>query len=273
VKTFGGMTTTTDAATVLSNQLPQTASGTSYNPDGSTSRLIINLPKTAFNSIDWWGEGDPARSGVIPNQTGCVNGVNADGSTDDVGPQGERFNGALVVTIIKADTPADALELNVPGQPKYGWRVKVTAAPNPFAQWVLGEYTMFWHHPNGKCYMDSGWVPNPPQDFSGSTRASTRAPNSADPTGGTFGSGSGSGSGGSGTGGGTGSTSTTTTITLDDGTTITQTITLNADGTVTVTIVGPNGTQVYTVPPATGGKERDNRIKSGRLSWKELIQP
>ena len=117
-------------------------------------RLIINLPKTAFNSIDWWGEGDPPRAGVIPNQTGCVNGVNDDGSTDDVGPKGERFNGALTVTIIKHDTPADALELNVPGEPEYGWRVKVTAAPNPFAQWVLAEYTMFWHHPNGECYND-----------------------------------------------------------------------------------------------------------------------
>jgi len=153
-----------------------------YNPDGTSFRLIINLPVTAFNSIDWWGEGDPPRAGVIPNQTGCVNGVNDNGSTDDVGPNGERFNGALTVTIIKHDTPADALELNVPGEPEYGWRVKVTAAPNPFAAWVLAEYTMFWHHPNGECYNDATWVPDPPlEDETGTP--DPRPSGTADPTG------------------------------------------------------------------------------------------
>ena len=70
----------------------------------------------------------------------------------------------------------------MPGQPKYGWRVKVTAAPNPFAQWVLGEYTMFWHHPNGECYNDVTWVQNPPlEDESGTP--SPRPSGTADPIG------------------------------------------------------------------------------------------
>jgi hypothetical protein len=185
VKTFQGLAgPETDPATMLAALTTFTAPGSSYNPDGSTVRLIINLPKTAFNSIDWWGAGGDGqpRAGVIPNQTGCVNGVNDDGSTDDVGPQGQRFNGALTVTFIKADTPASAIELNVPGDVRFGWRLKVTAAPNPFLLYVLGEYTLFWHHPNGKCYNGAGWVPNPPLEAESGT-PDARPSGTADPIG------------------------------------------------------------------------------------------
>ena len=41
---------------------------------------------------------------------------------------------------------------------RYGWRVK---AAN-FTTYVLAEYTLFWHHPNGKCYGEADWVPDPP---------------------------------------------------------------------------------------------------------------
>ncbi len=47
-------------------------------------RLIINLPDTAFQSFNWWGNGD-VRSGVIPTQTGCVNSVSAVGVTKTLG--------------------------------------------------------------------------------------------------------------------------------------------------------------------------------------------
>ncbi len=54
------------------------------------------------------------RAGLIPTQTGCVNGVNFDGSDQTPGLNGERLNGALTIQIIKPNTPADALELNGP---------------------------------------------------------------------------------------------------------------------------------------------------------------
>jgi uncharacterized repeat protein (TIGR01451 family) len=182
VKTFGGLAgPSTDATTVLAG-LPVYTRPAAYNPDGSSMRLIINLPRTAFNSIDWWGTGGDgvARSGAIPTQTSCVNSVNATtGATGTTGPQGERFDGALTVQIVKSTTPASALELNVAGDPRYGWRVKTGT---DFVNYVLAEYTLFWHHPNGKCYGQSGWVPNPPLE-SESGIPDPRPSGTADPTG------------------------------------------------------------------------------------------
>src|SRR5262249_49839543 len=61
----------TDAAALI-NAMP------SYQRGSTLERLIVNLPKTAFNSIDWWtakgGSGaGTVRAGMIPTQTGCVN--------------------------------------------------------------------------------------------------------------------------------------------------------------------------------------------------------
>jgi hypothetical protein len=252
-----------------------TLSGTSfvdtlptYSRDTLKS-LILALPLTAFESKDW-GTGD-IRSGLIPTATGCVH-ANKYGGTDAAPTYGAWMNGALTIQIVEASVKDDNIRLNVAGDPKMGYRLKNDAASQAKQ---IAEYTMFWHHPSGKCYGDVGWVANPAQDFSGKGTGQTRAPNSADPREGTFGSaGGGTATGGGTVGtGGTSGTSTTTTITLADGTVLTQTITTNVDGSVTVTLVGPDGTTTVTFPPATGGQEKDNRLKSGRLSWKELIRP
>ena len=52
---------------------------------------------------------------------------------------------------------------------------------------MLAEYTTFWHHPNGKCYGQAGWVPNPPEDLDSGGNGSAPAAGSADPTDGSFG--------------------------------------------------------------------------------------
>ena len=39
----------------------------------------------------------------------------------------------------------------------------------------LAQYALYWHHPNGKCYGDAGWVKNPPQDMTGSDAAAKTA--------------------------------------------------------------------------------------------------
>jgi hypothetical protein len=171
VKTYGNLASQTDAATLLAG-LPV------YTP-ATITNLIYNLPLDAFFTKDWWGDGGAARAGLIPTQTGCVNKVDMTGLSIPPGPNGERHNGALTIQLIKAGTPAGALELNhselkhhtitgdagtdisLAERVKYGWRVKLA----DFNQYVLAEYTSFWHHPNGKCYGVIGWLQNPPQDL------------------------------------------------------------------------------------------------------------
>ncbi len=187
------------------NQVP------TYNQN-SIDSLAINMPPDAFAQKDWWGGalGLPAdvRVGLHPTQTGCVN--KSAGSTDGnmyqpvippttltatgngtlgygagttaVTATGVRHNGALVIQIIKDDTPNSAIEMSVPGQPQYGWRVKSASV----STYVLAEYTTFWHHPNGKCYGVLGWTKLAPQDL-GSGSAVTPAAGSTDPKVGAFG--------------------------------------------------------------------------------------
>ena len=55
---------------------------------------------------------------------------------------------------------------------------------------------------------------------------------------------------------------------------MTQTTSKNADGSFTVTRVFSNGTtDTFTIPPNSGGKQADNRPKTGRVSWREMIRP
>ena len=128
------------------------------------SRMAESLGRHGFNSINWWGAGGIVRAGVIPTQTGCVNGVSAIGVTDTPGPLGERSNGALTIQLIDPNTPELALEMNGSDY-RSGWRVNGAN----FMTYVLAEWTVFWHHPNGKCYGQAGWVPNPPQEVESGT--------------------------------------------------------------------------------------------------------
>ena len=226
----------------------------------SINSLAINMPVDTFAQKDWWGGalGLPAdvRVGLHPTQTGCVKA--SAGSTDGnmyqpvippatvtatgngtlgYGPgttaataTGVRHNGALVIQIIKDTTPNSAIEMSVPGQPQYGWRVKSASV----STYVLAEYTTFWHHPNGMCYGVPGWTKLAPEDLAPGPTPLTKAIGSADPKIGAF--------------GGTvatvvGSTVTyapvTTTVNNSNGTTtttiVTVTVKTNTDGSTTTT--------------------------------------
>lgn len=268
VKDYGGLATAASATAALAG-LPSYTRGTT-TPIGT---LAWKLPLDAFKSKDWWGDGQPTRAGLIPTQTGCVKKVNADGGDPRPGPNGERHNGALTVQIIKGDMPASALELNwATGGAKYGWRVKQSV----FTTWVLAEYTMFWHHSNGKCYGDAGWVANAPEDVgSSSVTRSTRAAGSADPTDGAFVAAP----------AGVTVTGTTTTVsgnvttivvTYSDSKTETTVITVNSNGTESVSMTdraGTNSTGVRMSSGALGQANEEVLQGSRRLNWRELVRP
>ena len=184
VKTYNNLASETNATTLLA--------GLPIYSRNTVNTLVFNLPMDAFKSKNWWGTGgdDMARAGLMPTQTGCVNRVNADGSMPGNSgrgarePNGERFNGALTIQIIKASTPASALEVNHNGSDvRYGWRVKIPE----FRNYVIAEYTAFWHHPNGACYGQVRWVANAPEVVSRSTPpAAGSTQTGADPKDGIF---------------------------------------------------------------------------------------
>lgn len=243
------------------------ASRTTYKRNSTGFTLILALPLDAFQSKDWAGTGD-VRAGLVPSQTGCVQSSKGAG-TSGTGPW---MNGALTIQVVKATTPDSAVEYSVAGDPTMGYRLKkdATSQANQLAQ-----YTIFWHHPNKKCYGDAGWVKNPPQDTSGSdAKVAAAAPGADDPKAGLFGD-PGGVSGGGGTGGGSvGGPTSTVTYTFADGSSVTQTTTQNADGSVTVTrVYSYGGTESFTIPPNSGGKQADTRAKTGRVSWREMIRP
>jgi Tfp pilus tip-associated adhesin PilY1 len=263
IRYYGGMTETTDASSMLAAQPSYTLA--------TVQTLTFNLPMDAFASKDWWRDGGAVRSGLIPTTTGCVNKVNADGSTPTLGPNGERHNGAFTVQIIKAETPDSAIELNYPGGgARYGWRVKAGLVNT----YVLAEYTVFWHHPNGKCYGGSGWVQNAPQDFDGRSRIKAGDPGSADPRDGSFGtlpkkvtlvSTTTSVSG----------NVTTIVLTYSDGKTHRTVSTELADGSEQVATTDRDGKTTTSTRAAPGRTEQGIREvlqPSRRINWRELVR-
>lgn len=238
--------------------------------------LQFDMPRDAFSPKDWWGNGD-SRVGLHPTAYSCA--VPSAGATDGqmyqpVDPPatitatgkgtngwssgttpmtatGARHNGSLTIQIIKATTPDSALEMNIPGSPEYGWRVK---AAN-FETYVLAEYIVFWHDPENVCFGDASWIKQNAEDptscftdriIAGDTGAQAAASCYSTPA-------SGSSDPGQGTRRAlvTGTTSTTTitgsgmssvkttvvTITYDDGSVMVVTTTytaksLNSDGSV-----------------------------------------
>ncbi|MFC1778561.1 pilus assembly protein, partial [Pseudomonadota bacterium] len=183
VRTYANLASETSAANLLGPDGLKT-----YNR-GNVGTLIFNLPLDAFKSKNWWGD-EVIRAGLIPTKTGCVNNINEDGSMKDTGrngvpgPNGERFNGALTIQLIKADTPPGHIEINhLDKDARYGWRV----IDQFFTDHVLVEYTVFWHHPNGACYGEDNWVKDPPEHYDpGAKGGDDRAAGSADPRDGVF---------------------------------------------------------------------------------------
>ena len=233
-----------------------------------------------------------------------ANGINAPAALGTLA--GARHNGALTVQIVKQNTPASSIEENVPGRPEYGYRVKHA----DFFKYVLVEYNIYWHHPRRICYDDStnnwyngttggnglptaangawnptaalmtgvGWTKNPPEDTSALTALTTPDAGSTDPKLGSLGS--------------TGTlVSSVTTVsgyvttrvdTFTDGMVITTIRTINTDGTVTIVknTVAADGTSTTTTEVIanaagnvkTGGDEKGQQARTGRISWHELIR-
>ena len=268
VKDYGGLTTAATAAAALAG-LPSYTRGTTT----PINTLAWKLPLDGFRSKNWWGDGTAPRAGLIPTQTGCVKAVSSNGSDPTPGPNGERHNGALTIQVIKADTPDSAIELNWPaGGAKYGWRLKQAT----FTTWMLAEYTMFWHHSNGKCYGDAGWVANAPEDVSPSnSRGNSRATGSADPTDGAFVAAP-SGVTVTGTTTTVNGNVTTIVITYSDSKTETTVITDNSNGTESVTMTDRAGTSSTTTRMSSGslGQANEEVLQgSRRLNWRELVRP
>ncbi|BBI98329.1 hypothetical protein FGKAn22_00220 [Ferrigenium kumadai] len=279
--------------------------------------LALNMPVNAFQVKNWWGS-SPAdmRVGLHPTQPGCVwdgndpngkadlyqpvippaNGTNGPGT--DSTTEGARHNGALTVQIIKATTPQAAIEENVAGRPEYGWRVK-----SSYYSYVLAEYNVYWHHPNGMCYGSTGtwsqtnrngdawnttalmnnsdWKKDVPEDTAPTSASVNKTPatGSTDPKLGSLGSSCGN--------------QTTTTTTSGNVTTITSNCTLadgtnqliyritkttNNDGTVTIVTTLADGTSTTEIIAnatgnvKTGGDERGLQARTGRVSWHELVR-
>jgi len=276
VKTYGNLASETSAETLLN--------GLSTYNRGNIDTFIFNLPLDAFKSKDWWEDGI-IRAGLIPTQTGCVNNVNDDGSMKNqtnegngkgkgiFGPNGERFNGSLTLQLIKADTPPGQIVFNGPDE-RYGWRVRQAQ----FTNYVLAEYTVFWHHPNKVCYGDDDWVKDPPEDFESDAKSEDKAPGSADPTDGIFGGGLAV----IGTVVTVDGFVTTTTTSYADGTEYVKTETKKDDGSTvihsvfrdgkeeTVTIYTGDGGKAGFIDPNTGSPEEEVSTGiRGRQSWRE----
>ena len=233
---------------------------------GDLQTLILALPLDAFKSKDWAGTGD-VRAGLVPSQTGCIHSNKYSGSSGT----GPWMNGALTIQIVKTATPDSAVVYSVAGDPSMGYRLKKDAASQAYQ---LAQYTMFWHHPNGKCVGDAGWVKNPPEDTGGtSSKIVAKANGADDPEGGEFGLSGTVASGGFVANPVAGPTSTVT-YTFADGSSVTQTTTQNLDGSVTIDRTFTNGTHtVSVIPPNSGGLQADTRAKTGRVSWREMIRP
>ena len=262
--------------------------------------LAINLPVDALTGKNWWGNGD-IRSGLHPTTTGCVNkassvndgnmyqpvnppaaGVEGPGTagwnatTTPATATGVRHNGALVIQLIRANTPDSAIEMSVANRPEFGWRLKSAN----YAQYFLTEYTTFWHA-STPCYSQAGWKRVPAPD--NATSAGSAPAGTTDPKIGDLGVG--------GIGGITDdstvasvSTSvvgnvTTTTIIYLDGKKATIKSTSNADGTVTIVVTDKTGAETTTKIAnkegslIAGGNERGLQAKTGRISWRELVAP
>jgi hypothetical protein len=264
------------------------------------SNLVFNMPLDALTPKNWWGNGD-IRVGLIPMEPGCMwqaqgandgnmyqpiippaNGTDGpgkmgwDSTTTPTTATGVRHGGALILQLIRADTPNDAVELNLAGRPEYGWRVK----SSEYSKWVLMEYGTYWHHPNQLCFYDNGWTKSPGAD-NGSSTTVAKAAGSTDPVLGNLSAGS----------AGTGSISTistvvvgnvtTTTITYINGATATIVSTVSNDKkTVTIVTTDAQGTQTTQTILNTGGSlisgGNESKTSSGttrRISWRELVSP
>jgi hypothetical protein len=253
--------------------LPLTSDGFIASTNGGSAaiftratigKLIISLPTNAFSNQAWIPSSTDIRAGLLPSDTGCVH-KNLGAASAGTGPW---MNGAFTLQLVSDTTDQSMVELNQPGHPEAGYRLKQGSTPQGKQ---LAQYTIFWHHPNHICVGQLGWSPTPPADTSTATYVSP-APGSADPRG-DFGSG-----GGSLIGGGTGVQTITVyggreayaQLTYDATTDrYTRTIRARSDGSVL-------RTDTYAHNPATelvrSNQQTGRPMMLGRTSWREVLR-
>ncbi len=160
------------------------------------------------------------------------------------------MNGALTFQLVKATTPDSAVELNMPGDPSMGYRLKkdATSQSNQLAQWT----TLLAPPEQASATATRAGSRTRRRTSPAPSAASAAAPGADDPKDGMFGSGGGATSGG-GTGTGTrGRTERRPSPTRSrTAARVTQTTTVrNPDGSVTVTrVYSYGGTESFTIPP------------------------
>jgi type IV pilus assembly protein PilY1 len=231
---------------------------------GTIQQLNLEMPLDAFKSKDW-GNGT-TRAGLHPTTYDCVVANPRDGT------KGERRDGALTVQIVDVSTEDTDILLNVVGFPELGYRLSNTSMPSK----LIAEYTIFWHHPNGKCMASSGWTKTPPQDSSSTAKPGTPALGSSDPYAGKFGVGDPSPVPVAGTvttsvtnpDGSVTTTVVVTTVTPLGGSTVTTTVTITPKPSTNIVVTG-----ITTGVDCTGYSctevKRDAAVL-GRITWREI---
>lgn len=239
--------------------------------------LVVGMPVHAFEVKDW-GTG-VVRAGLHPTSYNCVVPSNIMSA-----PLNEWRNGALTIQIIKDTTKDTNVRLNVAGRPDLGYRLKDDKASQDY---LLAEYTIFWHNPTlksdgtyqtkeenpttfsrGQCMGSTYWTMAPPKETTSHAPSATPAAGSTDPkegsfvivgggdTGGTGGTGGDDG-GGSGNTGGSGSSG-------NDGTS--TGVTTGGQVQVGGEVGGVSGA------PAGSGGNISSLGAAGRVNWRELRQ-
>ncbi len=153
----------------------------------TVNTLRFNMPKDAFAVKDWAGNGD-FRVGLHPTETGCTKGGGGSGSLSGPGTTGAivtsdghslHRNGSLSIQLIKASTPDEAIEMaSAKGDPLFGYRVKVDKRHD----FLLVEWTVFWHNKETSCYGTATWHKDPPPEPPGDPgKAVAPKPGALDP--------------------------------------------------------------------------------------------
>ncbi len=262
----------------------------------TVNTLRFNMPKDAFSVKDWSGTGD-FRVGLNPTETGCTKGGGGSGGLSGPTSTGAIFagdahklhrNGSLSIVLIKPNTPNTAIEMaSAAGDPLYGYRVKATERED----YVLAEWTVFWHNKSTSCYGLPTWRKDPPPDLSKPGKMVAPTPGSLDPPWGDL-----------------GTVTNTSVVTVDDPDqsdnkyTIRITTTTYSTGAMVekkewlksgkvqktvVTIIPPSANGGTATVAGTGGvsqalgvsttltgyQQTRNAGKLGRVSWHELFTP
>ncbi len=157
--------------------------------------LRFNMPKDAFSVKNWAGT-TPAdnRVGLHPTETGCTKGGGGSGGLSGGTQTGAIYtgdghslhrNGSLTFQLIKENTPDSAIEMgSAAGDPAFGYRVKVSDRKN----YLLAEWTVFWHNKVTSCYGMASWHKNPGPDTSAPGDVVAPTPGALDPPWGDLGS-------------------------------------------------------------------------------------